>query len=100
VTKPCTFDTVQRATAAAFGLTQADLVAQDRRPPVALARQVAMYLSREMTGASFPAIGAAFGGRNHSTVLHACAKIKRTLQQPGEEAQLVHRLHSELTGTR
>lgn len=100
VTKPCSLDAVQRATAAAFELTQADLVAQDRRPRVALARQVAMYLSREMTGASFPAIGAAFGGRNHSTVLHACAKIQRALQQPGEEAQLVHRLHSELRRAR
>jgi chromosomal replication initiator protein len=46
-----------------------------------MARQVAMYVSRKMTGASFPDIGKKMGGRDHSTVIHACNKIKNILDQ-------------------
>jgi len=55
-----------------------ELLSSARSARVAWPRQVAMYLTREHTSHSLPAIGAAFGGRNHTTVLHAC---KRTLQR-------------------
>ena len=51
-----------------------DLLSASRASRVALARQVAMYLSRELTDATLPAIGRAFGNRNHTTVMHACRR--------------------------
>ena len=51
------------------------LVGPSRRQPLVRARQTAMYLCRELTDLSLPKIGRAFGGRDHTTVLHACRKI-------------------------
>jgi chromosomal replication initiator protein len=75
----CSLQAIQDATAAEFGLTRDALLAQDRRPQVAFARQIAMYLARELTQETLPAIGRQFGGRNHSTVLHAYRKIAADL---------------------
>ena len=66
---------IRTVTAETFGVDPGALLAQDRRPRVALARQVAMYLTRELTDASLPEIGAGFGGRRHSTVLHAHRQV-------------------------
>ena len=71
----CTVERIQDATAEAFGLTREALLARDRRPLVAQARQVAMYLARELTDEGLPSIGRSFGGRNHTTVLHAHRKV-------------------------
>src|SRR5690606_7106430 len=62
-------------TARHHGLTAEDLIGPRRNGPVNRARQIAMYLAREMTSASLPQIGEAFGGRKHSTVLHSCSKV-------------------------
>ncbi len=62
---------VQRATAAVFGVSLADLNGRSLTRPIARPRQVAMYLAREMTARSLPEIGRMFGGRDHSTVRHA-----------------------------
>lgn len=70
-----TVDAIQRAVAEHFGLRLADLVSPSRRRNVARPRQLAMALSKELTNASLPEIGAAFGGRDHTTVLHACTRI-------------------------
>ena len=58
----------------ARGLPRGAAVARAAARRVAWARQVAMYLSRELTDATLPAIGRAFGGRNHTTVMHACRR--------------------------
>ena len=79
-TTASSLEAIQDATAAEFGLTRDALLAQDRRPQVAIARQIAMYLARELTDETLPAIGRRFGGRNHSTVLHAHRKISADLQ--------------------
>jgi chromosomal replication initiator protein len=63
------------AAAAEFGVQRQALLARDRRPDVATARQVAMYLARELTDHSLPEIGRQIGGRNHATVLHAINRI-------------------------
>ena len=88
--------TVQIAAAAEFGITREALLAQDRRPSVAFARQVAMYLARELTRESLPAIGARFGGRNHSTVLHAHRKIAGDLERDQAVVDKVHSLRRRL----
>lgn len=62
-------------TAAYFGLTMDQLSSSDRSRPIVEARQIAMYLCRELTDLSLPKIGEAFGGRDHTTVMHANKKI-------------------------
>ena len=92
----CTIEDVQERTAQAFDLPRSALLAHDRRPHVAFARQVAMYLARELTDESLPAIGAGFGGRNHSTVLHAHRKIAGEVEQNPDAAERVADLRSRL----
>jgi chromosomal replication initiator protein len=60
-----------------YGLTADELVSTSRAARIARPRQLAMYLARTSTKASLPAIGAAFGGRNHTTVLHAVRKVEQ-----------------------
>jgi chromosomal replication initiator protein len=67
---------IKKAVAEHFGVALEELDAKLRTKEVALARQVAMYLSRDLLNVSLPKIGEAFGGRDHTTVLHACEKIK------------------------
>ncbi len=94
--RPCSMQEVRDATAKAFGLAPSALVAHDRRPQVAHARQVAMYLVRELTDHSLPAIGADFGGRNHSTVLHAHRKIANEVTSDSGSARTVADVRSQL----
>ena len=78
---PRTVEEIQAATCERLGITREALSSPDRSARVAWARQVAMYLSRELTDATLPAIGRAFGGRNHSTVLHACRRTTERIAQ-------------------
>jgi chromosomal replication initiator protein len=66
---------IQRVTAAHFEIPAREMVSARRSREVARPRQVAMYLAREMTPQSLPAIGRMFGGRDHTTVLHAIRTI-------------------------
>ena len=77
-----------------FQLTFDDLVGPWRAKNVALARQIAMYMTREMTSLSLVDIGEIFGGRDHSTVMHACKKIQSGMAQKRE----VYNYVNELTG--
>ncbi|MCL2769683.1 MAG: chromosomal replication initiator protein DnaA [Solirubrobacterales bacterium] len=67
----CTLEEIEKAACAQFGLTPEELRSSTRRARVAWPRQMAMYLARELSGESLPAIGKHFGGRDHTTVLHA-----------------------------
>jgi len=96
----CTQAGIQAATAEAFGVSPAALLAQDRRPRTALARQVAMYLVRELTDESLPSIGAGFGGRNHSTVLHALRRVPQRMDTDTEVRAAVEKLRAGLGGSR
>ena len=58
-----------------FGLTVGELKGKSRQQAIAEARGLAMYLARRLTGASYAEIGRQFGGRDHTTVLHACRKV-------------------------
>lgn len=72
---PVTPQQIQRAVADYFHLDIAEMKAKHRSQRVALPRQIAMFLCRELTDLSLPRIGQLFGGRDHTTVLHACNKI-------------------------
>ncbi len=79
--RPVTIVTIQRAVAEFFGIRIEEMRAKRRTKGVAFPRQVAMYLSRELTDASLPRIGEEFGGRDHTTVMHACDRVKNALTQ-------------------
>jgi chromosomal replication initiator protein len=78
--KIITIDHIQRRVCDFFGLKMSDLKAKNRTKAIAFPRQVAMYLSRQMTHSSLAEIGRAFGGKDHTTVLHAVDKIQTLLQ--------------------
>ena len=71
---------IQEVVAKYFKVTQEDLLAKKRTRSIAFPRQVAMYLCRELTDESLPQIGSDFGGRDHTTVMHACDKISTDRQ--------------------
>ncbi len=79
--RPVTISAIQRAVAEFFGIRIEEMKAKRRTKGVAFPRQVAMYLSRELTDASLPRIGEEFGGRDHTTVMHACDRVKGALIQ-------------------
>lgn len=74
--KQVSMDNIQRTVAEYYKIKMADLMSRRRSRSVARPRQVAMALSKELTNHSLPEIGDSFGGRDHTTVLHACRKIK------------------------
>ncbi|MGH7326101.1 MAG: chromosomal replication initiator protein DnaA [Candidatus Rokuibacteriota bacterium] len=76
-----TIEQVQRKVCDFFGMKLSDLKAKNRTKAVAFPRQVAMYLSRHLTHASLAEIGRAFGGKDHTTVLHAVDKIQTLTQE-------------------
>jgi chromosomal replication initiator protein len=79
-TAPISPGRILAATAEAFGVTISDLEGPSRRQPLARARQVAMYVCRELTDLSLPKIGTLFGGRDHTTVLHGVNTVGRLMK--------------------
>lgn len=73
--KKITINHIQKVVSQHFGVRVDELKAKRRTKDIVIPRQVAMYLSRELTDLSLPKIGDAFGGRDHTTVLHACEKV-------------------------
>ncbi len=93
--KATSIDDIQKAVAEHYGVTVAELKSPGRAARLSWPRQLAIHLARELTGAPLQAIGEAFGGRNHATVLHAC---KRVEERVGNDPQAVHDLE-ELAAT-
>ena len=87
---------IQEHTAEAFGVSVEALVSSSRAGAVAWPRQVAMYLARELTDQTLPAIGRAFGGRNHTTVLHAYKRTAERIAGDPDAFEAVRRLTEEL----
>lgn len=79
-TKLITVDFIQRCVAEEFSISLQELKTKRRNKQIVLPRQVAMYLSRELTDLSLPEIGEQFGGKDHTTVLHSYKKIKEELR--------------------
>jgi len=75
-----------------FGISKADLVGASRSKGFAYPRQVAMYLCREITDESLPKIGRAFGGRDHSTVMHATSKIANLINSDRDTFNQIHEI--------
>jgi chromosomal replication initiator protein len=79
--KVITIEHIQRTASAFFGVRFSDMGAKSRARAVALPRQIAMYVVRQLTHASLAEVGRAFGGKDHTTVLHAVAKIEGLIQE-------------------
>jgi chromosomal replication initiator protein len=83
---------IARLTARYFGFSVADLKSPNRRQPLVAGRGVAMYLARQLTRKSFEEIGAYFGGRDHTTVLHGCRRTEQLLGHDRSTRQAVNEL--------
>jgi chromosomal replication initiator protein len=90
-------DNIQRVVAEYYKIKVSDLHSKRRSRSVARPRQVGMYLAKELTNHSLPEIGDAFGGRDHTTVLHACRKIRELLDSNADIREDVKNLLRTLT---
>jgi chromosomal replication initiator protein len=79
--RPITVAMILEATVDKFGFTVEELTGKSRRRPLVITRQMAMYLTRQLTDLSFPLIAREFGGRDHTTVMHACDKISALMKE-------------------
>jgi len=85
-------ESVQKSVATYFNISVTELRAKKRDRSVVVPRQIAMYLSRQLTNRSLPEIGSAFGGKDHTTVLHSCKKIENELIDSFDLRSLIERL--------
>jgi chromosomal replication initiator protein len=93
-------DMIQSEVCRYYGVALEELTGDKRTRRIVGPRQVAMYLGRELTDASLPAIGRAFGGRDHTTVMYAVQKIADQMAGEGEVLTAVQALTARLTGRR
>ncbi len=91
-----TVDEIQRAVAEYYNLRLSELLSARRSRNIARPRQVAMYLAKQLTERSLPEIGRRFGGRDHTTVIHAVRKIEELRQQDAALDEDIHRLTRQL----
>ena len=92
-----TTEVIQKIVATRFNVSVSDMLGKRRTHNIAFARQVAMYLTRKFTACSYPEIGALFGGRDHSTVIHAHKVITERITKDEELAGSVKSLEKQLT---
>ena len=83
-TKNITIDLIQKVVAKYFNIKVDDLKSAKRSADIAVPRQIAMYLCRDVANLSLPKIGYEFGKRDHSTVIHACNKISKSINTDDE----------------
>jgi chromosomal replication initiator protein len=96
--KLVTIDNIQKTVAGYFKIRVADLHSKRRSRSITRPRQIAMALAKELTSHSLPEIGDAFGGRDHTTVLHACKRIKALREEDARVAEDYANLLRTLTG--
>ena len=92
-----TVEEIQKNVAAHFGIKVSDLKSPKRLKALVLPRQLAMYLSRQLTSCSFPEIGEKFGGKDHSTIIHAIKKIEKQLEDDFQLRSTLATLKNGLT---
>jgi len=94
--KKITIEAIIRKVAEHFSLTPAQLKMKSNTRQIAYPRQIAMYLAKELTQASLPEIGRAFGGKHHTTVLHSVQKIEQLRQSDEDLNRLIQSLSDSL----
>jgi chromosomal replication initiator protein len=98
--RPITIEQIQTTVCETFRVSLSDLKGDKRSHDIVFPRQIAMYLARELTDVSLPKIGAKFGGRDHSTVIHAKDKISKLLTVDREAFNLVQDLTARIKQSR
>jgi chromosomal replication initiator protein len=91
-----TVDAVQKAVAAYFSVKVSDLKGKRRHRGISRPRMIAMYLSRQLTTASFPEIGMRFGGKDHSTVINACKRMEALQGEDEDLRNVIESLRGQL----
>ena len=86
---PITIELIKKVSSEYYSLRIDEMSSKIRTKEIATARQIAMYLCRELTNASLPKVGEAFGGRDHTTVMHACDKIKTLIKEEEDVADAI-----------
>jgi len=94
--KKITVDMIQKKVAEYFNIKFSDMRTRKRNQEVVLPRQIAMYLSRELTELSLPDIGMYFGGKDHTTILHAWNKIKNEIEKRKELKETIQKIIEEI----
>jgi chromosomal replication initiator protein len=94
--KIISIENIQKCVANFYNLKISDLKSNKKLKVYTLPRQIAMYLCRNLTKASFPEIGNKFGGKDHSTVIHACRQIEKKIQQDAELKNIIDTLKGDL----
>ncbi|MFH1856200.1 MAG: chromosomal replication initiator protein DnaA [Candidatus Omnitrophota bacterium] len=97
--KRITIEAIQKKVAEYFDIRLSDMTTKRRTQAIAYPRQIAMYLTRNLTDFSLPKIGEAFGGRDHTTVLHACEKLQQLLKTNTNTKNLLNHLTAKIKGT-
>ena len=88
---------IQKVIAEHFQMKIEDMKSRKRNRPIAYPRQIAMYLCRELTDLSLPKIGELFGGRDHTTVIHACDKISTSIESDLQVKRAINELIKKIT---
>ena len=94
--KVITTEDIQEAVANRFHIKVSDLKSKRRTKTLVHPRQVAMYLCRELTDASFPEIGRDFGGKDHTTIIHACKQVQKSLEKDNSLRATIHSITEEV----
>lgn len=90
--KKVSIETIQRNVSKYFGVSVADMASKKRTKIVSFPRQIGMFLCRKLAGASYPMIGMRFGGKDHTTVLHACHAIEKRFKRDEELRDIINRI--------
>ena len=90
--KEVTIETVQKNVSKYFSVSVTDMISKKRTKLVSFPRQVGMFLCRKLAGASYPMIGMRFGGKDHTTVLHACNVIEKRSKKDEELRAIINRI--------
>jgi chromosomal replication initiator protein len=88
---------IKKVVASYYGIKSADLDSESRARNVSYPRQIAMYLCKDLTNLSYPKIGDVFGGRDHTTVIHACKTITKDMKENESLRELIEKFRTNLT---
>jgi len=97
-TRKVNIEAIQKAVAEQFGLRLQEIKSKNNSRSIVVPRQIAMYLSKQMTEASLPEIGRQFGGKHHTTVMHSIAKIDEQRRADKDLNRLINKLTETLNG--
>lgn len=94
--KQVTAELIMQTVSEYYGVTLNDMVGPTRRREITVPRQIAIYLTREMTGMSLPQIGSVFGGRDHTTVMHSCKTVETALKNNSGTKDIVDQIKRQV----